>query len=148
MVAFDEFRAAILFSKAPVALSLSKRESNQCGRPSTGSGQHCCFSMEYWVYILKCADGSYYTGSTSDLDLRIRQHMLGIVASYTKSRLPVELVYAASCDSRIQAKTWEKQIKGWSRAKKEALIRGDFDALVGLSKSKSNRRTEPVEVRK
>jgi putative endonuclease len=115
MVAFDEFRAAILFSKAPVALSLSKRES---------------------------------TGSTSNLDLRVRQHMLGIVASYTKSRLPVELVYAASCDSRIQAKTWEKQIKGWTRAKKEALIRGDFDALVGLSKSKSNRRTEPVEVRK
>jgi predicted GIY-YIG superfamily endonuclease len=127
-----------LFSNATAALSLSKREGNR----ST------ILIMEYWVYILKCADGSYYTGSTSDLDLRIRQHMLGIVASYTKSRLPVELVYAASCDSRIQAKTWEKQIKGWSRAKKEALIRGDFDALVGSSKSKSNRRTEPVEVRK
>jgi putative endonuclease len=103
--------------------------------------------MGYWVYILKCSDGSYYTGSTSNLDLRVQQHMLGTVASYTKSRLPVELVYAESCDSPRQAKAWEKQIKGWSRAKKEALIRGDFNALVELSKSKSNRSAEPVEAR-
>ena len=99
------------------------------------------FFMEYWVYILKCADGSYYTGSTSNLENRMRQHMLGSVNSYTKSRLPVELVYAESCDSPRQAMTWEKQIKGWSRAKKEALIRRDFEALVELSKSKSSRRT-------
>ena len=104
--------------------------------------------MEYWVYILKCADGSYYTGSTSNLDLRVRQHMLGSVNSYTKSRLPVELVYAESCDSPRQAMAWEKQIKGWSRAKKEALLRGDCDALVELSKSKSNRDTNGVEARK
>jgi putative endonuclease len=104
--------------------------------------------MEYWVYILKCADGSYYTGSTSNLDLRVRQHMLGSVNSYTKNRLPVELVYAESCDSPRQAMAWEKQIKGWSRAKKEALMRGDFDALVELSKSKSNRDTNGVEARK
>ena len=104
--------------------------------------------MEYWVYILKCADGSYYTGSTSNLDLRVRQHILGSVNSYTKSRLPVELIYAESCDSPRQAMAWEKQIKGWSRAKKEALMRGDFDALVELSKSKSNRDTNGVEARK
>jgi putative endonuclease len=101
--------------------------------------------MRYWVYILKCSDGSYYTGSTRNLDLRVRQHMLGTVASYAKSRLPVDLVYAESCDSPRQAKAWEKQIKGWSRAKKEALIRGDINALVELSKSKSNRSAEPVE---
>lgn len=95
--------------------------------------------MKYWVYILKCTDGSYYTGFTSDLDHRVQQHMLGTVAAYTKSRLPVDLVYAEACDSPYQAKAWEKQIKGWSRANKEALIRWDFDALVQLSKSKSNR---------
>ena len=92
--------------------------------------------MKYWVYILKCADGSYYTGSTRNLEDRVRQHLLGSVSSYTKSRLPVELVYAESCDLPRQAMAWERQIKGWSRAKKEALIRGDFDALVELSKSK------------
>ena len=101
--------------------------------------------MEYWVYILKCADGSYYTGSTRNLDTRVSQHMLGSANSYTKSRLPVELVYAESCDSPRQAMAWEKQIKGWSRAKKEALIRGDFDALVELSKPKGNRHAEPTE---
>ena len=103
--------------------------------------------MKFWVYILKCADGSYYTGFTNNLDLRVKQHMLGAVAAYTKSRLPVELVYAETCDSPHQAKAWEKQIKGWSRAKKEALIRGDFDELVELSKSRSNRRLEPDDTR-
>jgi len=92
--------------------------------------------MKYWVYILKCADGSYYTGSTRNLEDHIRQHLLGSVSSYTKSILPVELVYAESCDLPRQAMAWERQIKGWSRAKKEALIRGDFDAHVELSKSK------------
>jgi predicted GIY-YIG superfamily endonuclease len=66
--------------------------------------------------------------------------MLGTVSSYTSSRLPVELVYAEECESPAQAKAWEKQIKGWSRAKKEALMRGDFDALVELSKSKKEPR--------
>jgi len=64
--------------------------------------------MEYWVYILKCADGSYYTGSTSNLENRMRQHMIGSVNSYTSSRLPVELVYTETCDSPRQAMTWEK----------------------------------------
>jgi len=73
--------------------------------------------------------------------------MLGSSSSYTKSRLPVELVYAESCNSPRQATAWEKHIKGWSRAKKEALIRGGLDALVKLSKPKSNRRAEPVEAR-
>jgi predicted GIY-YIG superfamily endonuclease len=65
--------------------------------------------------------------------------MLGSANTYTKSRLPVELAYAESCNSPRQAMAWEKQIKGWSRAKKEALIREDYEALVKLSKSKSNR---------
>ena len=80
--------------------------------------------MAGWVYILKCSDGTYYTGSTKDLDKRLEQHNLGIGANYTKKRLPVKLVY--SCEySRIDfAFEREKQIQNWSRKKKEALILG------------------------
>ena len=93
--------------------------------------------MKAWLYILKCADGSYYTGSTSDLSRRLTQHQTGEGSVYTRSRLPVELVYAQEFPSEHEAFLRERQAKGWSRAKKEAIIRGDFDALVELSKSRS-----------
>jgi len=93
--------------------------------------------MSAWVYILKCADGSYYTGSTTNLEWRISQHMTGKGSKYTSSRLPVTLVYAFESNSIVESKNHEHQIKGWSRAKKEALIRGDYQDLVELSKSKS-----------
>ncbi len=94
----------------------------------------------YFVYIVRCSDGSYYTGVTSNLEVRLSNHNSGIFRGYTSFRLPVELVYAnrfTNIDDAIHA---EKQIKGWSRAKKEALINGDFDALVMLSKSKDSKR--------
>ena len=90
--------------------------------------------MKAWLYILKCADGSYYTGSTNDLDLRVTQHMRGEGCIYTRSRLPVELVYSEEFQSEHEAFLREQQVKGWSRAKKEALMGGDFDALVNLAK--------------
>lgn len=93
--------------------------------------------MHAWVYILKCSDGSYYTGSTINLERRISQHMQGGGCKYTKSRLPVILVYAFESNSIVEAKNQELQIKGWSRKKKEALICGDYQALVKFSKSKS-----------
>jgi len=93
--------------------------------------------MKAWLYILKCADGSYYTGSTNDLDLRVTQHIRGEGCIYTRNRLPVELVYSEEFQSEHEAFLRERQVKGWSRAKKEALIRGDFDALVILSRSRS-----------
>ena len=95
-------------------------------------------SMKTWVYILKCADGSYYTGSTNDLALRLAQHRAGEGCVYTRKRLPVELVFSQEFPSERQAFLRERQVKGWSRAKKEALIAGDFDALVRLSKSRSS----------
>jgi predicted GIY-YIG superfamily endonuclease len=98
--------------------------------------------MAAWVYILKCADGSYYTGSTTNLEWRISQHIQGGGSIYTKSRLPVKLVYAFESESIVEAKKHEHQIKGWSHAKKEALIRGDYSALVNLSKSKQTRRAD------
>ena len=90
----------------------------------------------YFVYIVKCSDGSYYTGVTSNLEKRIAEHNSGIIEGYTSDRLPVNLVYSNRFGNINDAIRAEKQIKGWTRAKKEALIRGDFEALVNLSKSK------------
>ena len=89
----------------------------------------------YHVYILKCADNSYYTGITSDLDKRISEHESGTHKnSYTYFRRPVELVYFAEFSSVDLAIAKEKQIKKWSRVKKEALINGAFEHLPNLSK--------------
>ncbi len=91
----------------------------------------------YCVYILKCADASYYTGLTSNLDNRIRQHQEGEwIKSYTYSRRPVKLLYYESYQWVWDAIAREKQIKGWSRVKKEALIAGNLKALKENSKSK------------
>jgi len=93
--------------------------------------------MRAWMYILKCADNSYYTGSTNNLELRLAQHRAGEGGVYTAKRLPVTLVYSCEFESEHEAFLREWQVKGWSRKKKEALIRGDFEALVELSKSRS-----------
>ena len=92
--------------------------------------------MKAWLYILRCADGSYYTGSTNNLPLRLAQHQAGEGCDYTRHRQPVELVFSEEFPSEHQAFLRERQVKGWSRAKKEALLRGDWEALVRLSKSK------------
>ena len=86
-----------------------------------------------WVYILECADGSYYVGSTKNLDLRLNQHMVGEGASYTRRRLPVTLAWAAEFDRIDEAFAFEKRVQGWSRRKREALIEGRLEALPGLA---------------
>ena len=91
--------------------------------------------MPAWVYILKCADGSYYVGSTTNLPLRLVEHQSGEGGVYTRTRLPVESVFSYEFQSDQEAFVRERQIKGWSRVKKEALIRGDFGELIRLSKS-------------
>ena len=88
------------------------------------------------MYILRCGDGSLYVGSTRNLDIRMRQHAIGKGAKYTSTRLPIELVYVEEYESIGEAYAREKQVQGWSRAKREALIAGDFDALPGLSKKR------------
>ena len=87
-----------------------------------------------FVYILKCSDNSYYVGSTTNLTLRIEEHMHGEGANYTKTRLPVELVYYEECQSIETAFERERQIHGWSRKKREALINNMHDKLPDLSK--------------
>ena len=91
---------------------------------------------DYFVYILKCSDESYYTGVTNDLERRVGEHQSGIINGYTSSRLPVKLVYSERFSDVNQTIKSEKQIKGWNRKKKEALIAGNFDLIVKLSKQK------------
>ncbi|MFT4755257.1 MAG: putative endonuclease [Salibacteraceae bacterium] len=91
--------------------------------------------MKCYTYILKCADDSYYTGSTKDLERRLNQHHAGEGANHTKTRLPVELVYMETFDRIDFAFSREKQIQKWSRKKKEALIMGELNQLKELAKS-------------
>ena len=88
------------------------------------------------MYILKCADGSYYVGSTKNLELRIAQHQSGKGSRYTSGRLPVELVYGEEYDKVADAYAREKQVQNWSRAKREALINGNVEALPPLAKKR------------
>jgi putative endonuclease len=95
-----------------------------------------------WVYILQCADGSYYTGMTrgEEPDQRFSEHQMKLSPSgYTASRLPVKLVYSEYFDLISDAIFAERRIKGWSRAKKEALICGDWNEVQRLSKRRGGR---------
>ena len=89
--------------------------------------------MPHYTYILRCADGSFYTGSTRNLDDRMSQHAAGRGAVYTSKRLPVELVWSMEFDRIDDAWAMERRLHGWSRAKKQALIDGRFDALPDLA---------------
>ena len=86
--------------------------------------------MQFWVYILRCRDGSYYTGHTDHLEKRLAEHQQGLAADWTRRRRLVELVWCALGSSRDEVFAFERRVKNWSRAKKEALIAGDW-ALVG-----------------
>ena len=90
--------------------------------------------MSFWAYILRCADGSYYTGHTDDLERRIGEHQAGLIGGYTQRRLPVALAWSQEFASREEALAAELQVKGWSRTKKEALIRGDWEGVQALSR--------------
>ena len=85
--------------------------------------------MQFWTYMLRCADDSYYVGHTDDLEKRLAQHQDGSLRGYTAKRRPVTLIYAEVFDSRDEAFLRERQLKGWSRAKKAALASKDWGAL-------------------
>ena len=94
--------------------------------------------MNAYLYILRCADGSYYVGTTrTSLDARIAQHDAGEYDGYTARRRPLVLVYHEEFDRITDAIAAERQVKGWTRAKKEALIRGDFTALRSLARGRN-----------
>jgi len=100
--------------------------------------------MGAFVYMLLCADGSYYVGSATgdDLARRIAEHEAGTYPGYTSTRRPVRLVWSEHFERITDAISAERQIKGWSRAKKEALINGDWDSIKQLSK-RSGARPKP-----
>jgi UPF0271 protein len=114
----------------------------------------------FFAYMLRCSDGSFYTGHTDDLETRMAEHIAGIRDAYVAQRRPVELVWSCDFATRIEALERERQIKGWSREKKLALIAGDWDRLhvlarrrgrpstaasPKLSASAQDERTEPIE---
>ncbi len=100
-----------------------------------------------YMYILECVDGSYYTGSTKNLELRFRQHQNGKGAKYTRSRLPVKLIYFEEFPRIDKAFYREKQVQGWRRKKKEALIKSQYDKLPELSKNYTQHRPSPRSLR-
>ena len=85
--------------------------------------------MSFYAYLLRCSNGAYYAGHTDDLTARIDAHQTGAMGGYTSRYRPVELVWSQDFPDRDSAFAAERQIKGWSRAKKEALIRGDWDGV-------------------
>ena len=91
--------------------------------------------MAFHAYLLRCSDGSYYAGHTDDLEHRFAQHQTGALGGYTAKRLPVTLVWSDSFQTRDDAYRAEWKIKGWSRAKKEALIAGNWELISRLARN-------------
>jgi len=98
----------------------------------------------FYAYLLRCNDGSYYAGHTDDLNVRMSQHAESSTG-YTAMRKPVELVWYGEFESREGALAFERQIKGWSRAKKEALIHDDWSALRQLARTKGGTGLRPFD---
>jgi putative endonuclease len=92
--------------------------------------------MAFWTYMLKCSDGRYYTGHTDNLDHRVSQHQCGEGSAFTRKRRPVALVWSETFGTRIEALEAERIVGGWSRAKKEALIAGDWALVSRLARNR------------
>jgi predicted GIY-YIG superfamily endonuclease len=101
--------------------------------------------MSFWVYLLRCADGRYYTGHTDELDRRMAEHAHGGFSRFTSQRRPVTLVWKEELPTRIEALEAERRIGGWSRAKKEALIKGDWPLLSALARPPHERFSTSLE---
>jgi predicted GIY-YIG superfamily endonuclease len=95
--------------------------------------------MQFWVYILRCSDGSYYTGHTDNIDVRLAQHQRGQGGDWTRRRRPVELVWCDIMPTRIEALEAERRIKPWSRAKKEALMAKNWARLSHFARPPGER---------
>jgi putative endonuclease len=98
-----------------------------------------------WMYILECSDGTYHVGSTKDLEFRLSEHQAGKGAKFTSRRLPVKLVFSEEYERVVDAYAREKQVQNWSRAKREALIKGNPETLPALAKKVFNKNKPLVE---
>ena len=105
--------------------------------------------MGFWLYILRCRDGTFYIGHTDDLERRIEEHKAGVCGGYTSKRRPVELVFCQEMPTREEALIREMQLKGWSHAKKAALTQGNWPRIrvlaVGGSGFPVEGAADPVE---
>ena len=101
--------------------------------------------MAFSAYLLRCADDSYYAGHTDDLEHRIAQHQIGAFGGYTAKHRPVTLVWSDQFQTRDDAFAAEHKLKGWSRAKKEALIVGDWERISELARCRSGARSAGAE---
>ena len=90
--------------------------------------------LHFWVYLLRCSDGSNYVGHSDDLERRLDEHQAGTHEGYIRKRRPVRLVWSEAISSREEALAFERRIKGWTRAKKDALIIGDWARIKHLSR--------------
>ena len=112
------------------------------GRTSISQGRGSHLRREWYVYVLKCADGTLYTGMTNDPGVRLDEHNAGFdPAAYTFTRRPVRLVWVQVFPTRDKALAREHQVKGWSRAKKLALIGDDWDAIHAIVASERKKRS-------
>ena len=123
----------------PVILSLSKGRTGRGSHPELVEGSKER-KLSFAMYILECSDGSYYTGSTVNLEYRVAAHDLGLGGRWTSPRLPVRVVFTQDFPSLREAFEAERQIKGWRCAKKRALIEGRFDLLPELARNDQNDR--------
>ena len=106
-------------------------------------------SLVAYTYILECSNGAYYVGSTTDMERRLEEHQAGLGGKYTSSHLPVKLVYWEEYQTIEEAFERERQIHGWTRAKKQALINGDAESLIRLCKwngPSTGSRTVPADL--
>ena len=101
--------------------------------------------MSFWVYMLHCNGGRLYVGHTDDLEARLLQHESGTIRDFTRNFLPVKFVWSQEFATRYEALAAERRLKGWSRAKKLALIREDWSEISRLSKSKTGLRQAQPE---
>ena len=90
--------------------------------------------MQFYVYLLRCSDGSYYAGHTDNLETRLWRHQEGIGCDWTSRRRPIHLVRCDSVSTQDEAIAFERRIKGWSRAKKEALVASDWNSVSWLAR--------------
>ena len=102
--------------------------------------------MAFYAYLLLCNDGSYYAGHTDDLETRFAQHQTGALGGYTAKRRPLILLWSDFFQTRDDAFAVERKLKGWSRAKKEALVAGDWDRISELARCRTAREN-PSRVR-
>ena len=91
----------------------------------------------FWTYMIHCRGGMFYVGHTDALERRMAEHHAGAVPGFTSDRLPVTLIWSETFPSRVEALEAERRIKGWSRAKKLAMIRGNWDEISRLAKAKN-----------